>query len=354
MHEMIVDYFRCPLSGEKLSLKIIDHFNHPASFQKEIKSGYLLAEKGGIYPIVNGIPRMLPESFLNYSKELINWYPEYDSKSRNIKDKFKNRIEESVRRNRKIQQTFGFEWKLLKRNKEIKVWDLDAMQFRDQLFKELKLPEGFSCELVLDAGCGHGKSAMNMADFSRIVFGVEVSQAVEIAYEHNNKLNCHFLQADIHALPFSNESFNIVYCSGVLHHNPSTRVALQKLSTMVKKGGILCIWLYHPFKNILHYIMRGYRLLTRHLPIAFVYYFNAITITPLQWVISRVSGKKKKFIEISIEQLDMLTPAYRHEHNPEEVKEWMMVDGFTKIVITDSNNYGFSLKGHKENKSLTV
>ena len=58
-------------------------------------------------------------------------------------------------------------------------------------------------------------------------------------------------------------------------------------------------------------------------------------------------GKKKKWTEIAIEELDMLTPAYRHEHTAEEVKTWMQND-YQNIQVTDSDTFGFSIKGEKK------
>ena len=94
--------------------------------------------------------------------------------------------------------------------------------------------------------------------------------------------------------------------------------------------------------------MRAYRLVTTQLPVSMVYYFNAVTITPLQWLVSQIKGKKKKFTEVAIEQLDMLTPTYRHEHDHAEVMAWMKGSGARDIVITDTDDYGFSIKGVQE------
>ncbi len=290
---------------------------------------------------------MLPQSFMDYSPELSEWFPDFKKKANVISKKFQDNIATSIDRNHKIQETFGFEWGLLKKNKNTKIWNLNVSEYKTQLLTELKLPTHFKCKYALDAGCGHGRSAGNMTVFSENVFGVEVSRAVEFAYGENNKKNCHFLQADIHFLPFPPETFDLVYCSGVLHHNPSTLMSFKKISLLVSEGGRLSVWLYHPFKSIVHSVMCKYRKVTTRLPVALVFYINAITITPFQWVVSQVKGKKKKFIEIAIEQLDMLTPSYRHEHTHDEVKQWMEEDGFKEVALTDQDRYGFSICGVK-------
>jgi SAM-dependent methyltransferase/uncharacterized protein YbaR (Trm112 family) len=347
MLESLVPLLRCPLSGDKLALQVIENFDHPLTRQSEILSGYLWSATGSCYPIVGGIPRMLPESILTYSKQLQQWWPEFQTHKTRISNAWGEAMKASSIRNKKIQSTFGFEWNLLRKNDQLKIWDLSADEFKGQLKKELQLPKGYQCSLALDAGCGHGRSAGQMTTFAKTVIGAEVSPAVELAYEQNDQPNCHFIQADVHYLPFAPAMFDLVYSSGVLHHNVSTFDALKRVAVLVKPTGLISIWLYHPFNNFLHTIMRGYRTIATKLPVQVTYYLNAFTLTPLQWSISQLAGRKKKWTEIAIEQLDILTPAYRHEHTHAEVKDWLSQLGFGNPVITDTDNYGFSIKAEK-------
>src|SRR5436853_7566095 len=114
MQQDIIEFLRCPLSGEKLSLHIVDQFVRSPLLLEEVRSGYLIAENGGIYPIIDGIPRMLPESFLTYTDNLKNWVPDFHKRMFVIKQKFRQPIKNSFSRNNRIQKTFGFEWGLLR------------------------------------------------------------------------------------------------------------------------------------------------------------------------------------------------------------------------------------------------
>jgi len=347
MQESIVFLLRCPLSSEKLSLEVIKQFTHPLTKQTEIHSGYLWSANGGCYPIINGIPRMLPESCLDYADQLQEWWPDFPAHKERICTMYNEAMKASAIQHKKIQSTFGFEWNLLRKNNNLRIWGLDAVQFHRQVMKELRLPGNYTCKLALDAGCGHGRSAGYLAAIADTVIGVEVSPAVDLAYEQNTECNCHFIQADIYYLPFSHATFDLVYSSGVLHHNGSTQTALQKVAMLVKPHGILSVWLYHPFKNALHYCMCVLRGITKYLPVQAVYYMCMFTLTPLQWLFSQFAGQKKKWTEIAIEQLDMLTPRYRHEHTHNEVKAWLKEIKFENPEITDTDNYGFSMKATK-------
>ena len=336
-------YLRCPLSNEKLQL-VIKKNNLS---ENEIEEGYLYSGAGMYYPIVAGIPRMLPESMLIYKTVLQNWLPDFKNHLQVALEMFGEIINASAKRNKKIQETFGFEWSLLNKGSNIKIWNRSPESYKEQLVKELDITNGQRFALALDAGCGHGRSAMLMAGFCDVVFGVEVSAAVELGYKENLQANCHFIQADVHHLPFEKETFNLLYSSGVLHHNPSTLKALTEVSAYLKQGGLLCIWLYHPFKSRVHWLMRNYRYVTRNMHVRTVYALNCISLTPLQWIVSRLGKQKKKWYEIAIEQLDMLTPEYRHEHTQQKVEGWLENKNYTGIKITDTDDYGFAIAGTK-------
>ncbi len=340
-------YLRCPVSHGRLQLVITKKNEDSHLPQGEIEEGYLYSEAGMHYPIIGGIPRMLPESMLVHEIYLQKLVPDFKAKQQAAMEQFEEIITASAKRNNKIQETFGFEWSLLNRGKDIKIWNRSPDSYKVQLEKELDLASGQKFKIAIDAGCGHGRSAMLMADFCDIVFGVEVSPAVELGYTENQHPNCHFIQADVHHLPFEKNSFDLLYSSGVLHHNPNTLAALTRVAAFLQPAGLLCIWLYHPFKNPVHWVMRNYRYITRNLHVKTVYALNCISITPLHWLASQLGKQKKKWTEISIELLDMLTPKYRHEHTQQEVHNWLAADHFTNIKITDSDNYGFAIVANK-------
>jgi ubiquinone/menaquinone biosynthesis C-methylase UbiE len=53
--------------------------------------------------------------------------------------------------------------------------------------------------------------------------------------------------ADAEELPFENESFDIVYSWGVLHHSPNTEKAIQEVHRVLKPGGVARLMLYQRY-----------------------------------------------------------------------------------------------------------
>ena len=57
--------------------------------------------------------------------------------------------------------------------------------------------------------------------------------------------------SDGERLPFRDESFDVVYSNGVLHHTPDTAGAIREVHRVLRPGGTAKIMLYH--RNSLNY-----------------------------------------------------------------------------------------------------
>lgn len=111
-------------------------------------------------------------------------------------------------------------------------------------------PDFFRGKLVLEAGCGKGRHTRLAAGWgAREVFGVDLSEAVEVAFEGTRHLhNVHIVQADIYNLPFR-RVFDYGFSVGVLHHLPNPRAGFVSLASRVKPGGHVSAWVYGAENN---------------------------------------------------------------------------------------------------------
>ena len=71
------------------------------------------------------------------------------------------------------------------------------------------------------------------------VVGIDLSAAAEVAAKNLADREFVAFQADVFALPFAPESFDIIYSVGVLHHTPDCEAAVKSLDKYLKPGGIL-------------------------------------------------------------------------------------------------------------------
>lgn len=106
----------------------------------------------------------------------------------------------------------------------------------------------FSGQLVLDLGCGAGIDSAEFARNGAKVISTDMTQAAtELARDllKENGLPYLVIQADAKALPFKDETFDCVYCFGVLHHIPDVETALAEIHRILKSDGRVMAMLYH-------------------------------------------------------------------------------------------------------------
>jgi arsenite methyltransferase len=101
---------------------------------------------------------------------------------------------------------------------------------------------------ILDAGCGSGLSASVWLDPSwreGAWIGADISSAIDVARDRLGHIHdTHFVQADLMQLPFAGESFDTIFSEGVLHHTPSTELALKSLIPFLVQGGEILFYVY--------------------------------------------------------------------------------------------------------------
>lgn len=109
--------------------------------------------------------------------------------------------------------------------------------------------EVFKDKRCLDAGCGGGRGSILMAQCgAREVIGVDFSErnieSCRKRARQKNFSNLHFFQHSLMELPFEDESFDIVWCNGVLMHTLDPDKGLQEISRVLKKGGYMWLYVY--------------------------------------------------------------------------------------------------------------
>lgn len=108
---------------------------------------------------------------------------------------------------------------------------------------------------VLDVGCGSGVAGRAFFGevFDRINYvGVDMSSAIEQARDDYERLgrSVGLLQAELNTLPFSSETFDFVFCPGVLHYTIDMHQAIESLSRVLKRGGRFVSWIYKRQKPV--------------------------------------------------------------------------------------------------------
>jgi SAM-dependent methyltransferase len=101
---------------------------------------------------------------------------------------------------------------------------------------------------VLEIGCGLGSDAVQFARAGARYTGVDLTpRSVELV---TRRFALYGLEgaarvADAERLPFADESFDLVYSHGVLHHTPDTQRAFDEIHRVLRPGGTAMVMLYH-------------------------------------------------------------------------------------------------------------
>ena len=112
----------------------------------------------------------------------------------------------------------------------------------------------FAGASLLEIGCGMGSDLLQFARGGALCTGVDLTpRSIEIT-RHRFALYGNegsFMLADGEHLPFSSDSFDVVYSNGVLHHTPDTAGAIREVHRVLRPGGVAKVMLYH--RNSLNY-----------------------------------------------------------------------------------------------------
>jgi len=72
-----------------------------------------------------------------------------------------------------------------------------------------------------------------------------------------------FVESDLAAPALRPASFDVVYCSGVLHHTPDPRASFARIAQLVRPGGMIVVGLYNAIARLPLRLRRAVAKLTR-------------------------------------------------------------------------------------------
>jgi ubiquinone/menaquinone biosynthesis C-methylase UbiE len=108
---------------------------------------------------------------------------------------------------------------------------------------------------VLEAGCGIGTDAIRFARAGARYTGVDFApDAIRLArrrFELEGR-KADFRLGSILELPFADESFDLVYSNGVIHHVADTQRAVDEFHRVLRPGGRALVMVYH--RNSFNYL----------------------------------------------------------------------------------------------------
>ena len=130
-------------------------------------------------------------------------------------------------------------------------WFLEAERYRygtyAQWMPEVMEFDRHQGKKVLEIGGGIGTDLAQFATHGARVTDADLSAGhLRLARENfaMRGLYGEFLQQDAESLVFDDETFDVVYSNGVLHHTPDTRAVVREIFRVLKPGGRVIVMVY--------------------------------------------------------------------------------------------------------------
>jgi SAM-dependent methyltransferase len=187
-------------------IDLINPSNGAVLFRRD--NGYA-DDKGNFFPVINGVLRIVHDS--NYT------------------------------------DSFGFQWNKFQKTQI----DNPEKQFslsKKRFFAETSWDkEDLTGKNVLEVGSGAGRFTQVFLDHTKgNLYSVDFSDAVSANYRNNGHHGerLRLYQASIYEMPFPDNSFDKVFCFGVLQHTPDFKRSVKCLIDKVKPGGEVVVDFY--------------------------------------------------------------------------------------------------------------
>jgi SAM-dependent methyltransferase len=325
------------------------------SGEAEVVTGLLRCSCGNAYPVIEGVPRFL-EGGMGAFPDFLEAY-----KSQIGSDSFSQGT--SVRQKENdydyIRKSFSREWEIFDYEGD-KTWGWTLDERKRIFADDVALTKGqLGMRKLLDAGCGNGTLTAAVSTLVAEVIGIDLNDGLGKARRNRARFadgagrNVHYVQGNLFNPPLKPESFDLIYCSGVIHHTPSTKKSFKKLVPLVKKGGRLYVWVYGKRNFVVRMFMDSGRQLKRVMSpqsllttcrlIAPLY---KVGTDSLNWT-GLVKFRKRSVREITLDLFDAFAPQHNHRHTEEEVQSWFREEGFTNISTSGRQKHGFGVYGDK-------
>ena len=132
------------------------------------------------------------------------------------------------------------------------------LRYRTEWHIQLLVPfEESRGKKVLEIGCGNGADGAMFARNGANYTGIDLTQAaVDATREHFDILGLegNFQRENVERLSFDDNTFDIAYSWGVLHHTPVPAHGISEIYRVLKPNGRAIIMLYH--KHSFNYYVR--------------------------------------------------------------------------------------------------
>ncbi|HEV8286805.1 MAG TPA: class I SAM-dependent methyltransferase [Chitinophagaceae bacterium] len=228
--------------------------------------------------------------------------------------------------------SFGFQWnKFAKTQIDREIKNLSFS--RNRFFAETNWDkEDLSNKDVLEVGSGAGRfTQIVLQETKANLYSIDYSDAVTANYKNNGHHGerLKLFQASIYEMPFPDNSFDKVFCFGVLQHTPDFKRSVKCLIEKTKPGGEIVVDFYsiNGWWTKIHakYLLRPFTKKVKHDKLLALIEKNVGWLMKLYFFFEKIKLGKivNRFLPIC--DIHRTLP---QNLSKEELKEWVILDTF--------------------------
>jgi SAM-dependent methyltransferase len=103
------------------------------------------------------------------------------------------------------------------------------------------LVKNYNFNTVLDIGSGKGEHSKFFLEHNKHVYSVDIGSSAYFLSQKNNYHNIEFIKGDFNTLEFYDQTFDCTWACHVLEHQRNIGLFLDKVISITKDNGIICI-----------------------------------------------------------------------------------------------------------------
>jgi ubiquinone/menaquinone biosynthesis C-methylase UbiE len=246
---------------------------------------------------------------------------------------------------------------------------IDNVSFKESAYR-FKTEMGWGPDLikdksVIEIGCGAGRFLdIVRRSGAQLIVGVDITGAVEAAHRNvGESANVLIVQADVYALPFEKNTFDMAYSIGVLHHTPKPEAAFDHMAIQVREEGYigvslyenslydrpdrnsikvatielfwaLNIWRCELFRTITTKIPERYAITYCRTVIPFLHKLNKVPM--LRWLRYLLPSTCYRNLPVEwsmVDTMDTYSTKIVHQYRAKTIFQWFLKYGFSDITL---------------------
>ena len=353
MYLRLLEFLRCPTCRAEMSCTAWETQSEAQG--GEIISGLLSCCGDHWFPIVRGIPRMLPDAIQEHWPELKTLVPNPLPASLEPLLASLN-SQKDVSYHQATRENFSHEWD----HHELggKTWGMELSDRVQWFFLEpLRISkDDLRGKLMLDAGCGNGSQSVAYTTLGLEVIAVDLSSGLEKGYAYRqlhsgaHPERVHFVQGDLQHPPLAPHILDIIHSAGVLHHTPDTLTTFRALRPLLRPGGTFYVWLYKYEKLVTPVVNSIRAVSTKISPASFARIADLMALPFIGFCktvnalgIRDYSTMNRR--ESALALMDIFGAPYAYYHSYDEVIGWYKSEGFGEVWPCNDGRRGFGVCG---------